>query len=191
MHCGIFCLQNQLCSGVVFAEMLVAGVSFLLVIIDTVCARPFLSSLHFTTSLPLFLSLQYLAIHFPSQIVACTYIHEQCAIWREFAISREGKRYNMVQQYKPSRTKETEAIWGLQWHAKLSSGLKCASAGSSLLNQPETVCLELEALQGLLAWREGYTSFRRERAAGSDWENALDLFLVFVEFVASFFGAID
>jgi len=24
-----------------------------------------------------------------------------------------------------------------------------------------------EALQGLLAWREGYTSFRRERAAGT------------------------
>ena len=110
MHCGIFCLQNQLCRGVVFAEMLVAGVSFSPVIIDTVCARPFLSSLHFTTPLPVVLSLLYLAIHFPSQIVACTYIHEQCAISREFAISREGKRYNMVQQYKPSRTKETEAI---------------------------------------------------------------------------------
>lgn len=26
-----------------------------------------------------------------------------------------------------------------------------------------------EALQGLLAWREGYTSFRRERAAGRSW----------------------
>ena len=61
--------------GVVFAEMLVAGVSFLPVIIDTVCARPFLSYLHFTTSLPLFLSLLYLAIHFPSQIVYSMYIY--------------------------------------------------------------------------------------------------------------------
>jgi len=50
--------------------------------------------------------------------------------------------------------------------------------------------VELEALQGLLAWREGYTSFRRERAAGSDWENALDLCLFFLVFVGSFFGAI-
>ena len=99
----------------------------------------------------------------------------------------------MVQQYKPSRTKETEAIWGLQWHAKLSSGpLKCASAaaGSSLLNQPETVCVELEALQGLLALREGYTSFRRERAAGSDGKMLLIFVYFFLVFVGSFFGAI-